>query len=108
MERVTGRGTEAGTAKNLASGACGDGIAGHFARKNALAGRVSDTFDRPIFWPVSQFFTGHTRILAFFSAVAVAALVAACGGRSEGTNGGGATGAARREAVGSIRNEPRG
>jgi len=63
MEAVAARDARGWTAKNLASRPGAPGKTGNFARKIAPSCSGVNNFDRPVFWPVGQFFTGHRRRL---------------------------------------------
>lgn len=74
-----------------------------FARKNTPAVRASHSSDRPVFWPVGQFFTGHRHRLTAICAVGLAAAtIAACGRATPSSTTG------RRDAIATVRNQPAG
>ena len=100
-------------ANKLAAGQGTDGTPLRFAQKITPNGRVAHGFDRPSFWPVGQFFTGHARQVAFFTALAfLAAAGSGCRSRSETSGRPKARAGESRPsrggaAVASIRTEPR-
>lgn len=95
------------TAKNLASRPAVAAVAEVFARKNAPKRRASNKSDRPIFWPAGQLFTGHRRRLTLSLHAALCCVAwASCGGAAP-DNASKSSTTARREAVASVRNEPR-
>src|SRR5262245_65041728 len=75
MGAVVARDARGWTAKNLDHRMQAPRKTGYFARKIAPSCSGVDNFDRPVFWPVGQFFTGHRRRLRPFSALALLRLL---------------------------------
>src|SRR5262249_31550196 len=89
----------------LASGPCDPGKTRPFARKIAPDCRAGDLYDRPVFWPRGQFFTGQRSRLTFTCTLALICTLALAGCGAREASPGQARG---QEAIASIRNQPTG
>jgi peptide/nickel transport system substrate-binding protein len=108
MSIVANGGAARRPAKKLAAGRLRPRARLGFAHKNAPNGRVAQDFDRPIFWPLGQLLTRHTRIVArFFALAAAIAIAGGCQSRTDRAGAPSARATRGGQATASIRTEPR-